>query len=95
MSIEQNWNDINNANDADFEALLASAKLSKLQSNGTLQKIQRYKLGAMHNGALRRIAAKNGQHHKAQVTFCFKSLLDGRLRNLALCLYFAKQGAFP
>ena len=41
MSIEQNWNDINNTGDADFEALLASAKLSTMQSTGTLQKIRK------------------------------------------------------
>ncbi len=32
---------MNTAGDADFEALLASAQLSKLQSNGTLQKIRK------------------------------------------------------
>ncbi len=41
MSIEQNWNDMNTVGDADFENLLASAQLSKLQSNGTLQKIRK------------------------------------------------------
>ena len=41
MSIEQNWNDMTTAGDADFEALLKPAQLSKLQSNGTLQKIRK------------------------------------------------------
>jgi hypothetical protein len=41
MSIEESWKDINNIEDGDFTKLLASAKLSKMQSTGTLQKIKR------------------------------------------------------